>query len=138
MRRVLRLLSCALVLAGCQRTSSSAVATGGARYAEASAPARITVLREPDGAEIGIVEAKGNAPIDEIAEEFSERAAKLGANIAKVDSFRTKFELVTRTETYTYSCGTPQAPRTCSGTRVVTVEVATTSMVGRAFREEGR
>ena len=69
--------------------------------------------------------------------QFAGQVAALGGNYGLVERIQTAYEMVTRTETYSYSCGTTQSPRTCYGTRLVTNEVATTQMVGRAFYVEG-
>ncbi len=66
--------------------------------------------------------------------EFAHQVRTVGGDYGKVDSIRTKFELQTTMQTYSYSCGTPKAPATCTGTRTVTAEVATTQVLGRAFR----
>jgi hypothetical protein len=57
----------------------------------------------------------------------------VGGNYAKIDSIRTKYEMQTYSESYTYSCGKNQS---CSGSRPVTREVGTTQILGRAFRIE--
>lgn len=96
---------------------------------------RVVALAEPvDAVELGVVEAHGPRAIDEIAAELATQVADLGGNVAKVDSVRTKFEMITRTESYTYSCGSKG--QTCTGSRTVQSEVATVSMVGRAFKKE--
>ena len=91
---------------------------------------QIVTLEPPTGAiEVGVIQARGRAPIDQLAPEFVAQAARLGAEFAKVDAITTKFEWVR----YTYSCGSNNNS-SCSGKR----EVATTQMVGRAFRRENR
>jgi len=114
---------------GCSTVRGSAVATGPVA-APTGGPVQIVTLAPPAGAiEVGIIQARGRAPIDELAPEFVAQAAHLGAEFAKVDTITTKFELVR----YWYSCGTNNSSR-CWRTR----EVATTQMVGRAFRRENR
>lgn len=120
----------------CSTVRGSAVRTGGGGEGEYQGQVRITAF-EPRGAQqVGLIQARGQEPIDQLAEEFRSQAAKVGGNVAKVDDVTTKFEMVTRTETYSYSCGTSKAPQTCTGTRTVTTEVCTTQLVGRAFRSE--
>jgi hypothetical protein len=85
-----------------------------------------------------LLQALGRASIVELAREFQQQSAKVGGDLAKVDEITSKFEMVTTTETYSYSCGSTNAPATCTGTRTVTKEICTTQMVGRAFSTEAR
>jgi hypothetical protein len=127
---------CLLVaLSACKTVSGSAIATSsaGAPLAE-SIPVRLSGLAVPEGAtEVGIVQAKGTGKLQDLVDEFSAQVRKVGGNYGKIDSMPTKFEMVTSVQSYTYSCGTAKAPATCSGTRTVTTEVATTQLLGRAF-----
>ncbi len=105
--------------------------TGPLRYAPNQGPLWVSAVRLPMGAnEVGVVEASGTATIEELMREFTHRAAMLGGNFAKVDRIATRFEMVTQSQSYSYACGRT----TCSGTRTVTVEVATTQVVGRAMQ----
>jgi hypothetical protein len=133
------ILLAALVASGCARVTGSAVATGPRLPPLAEGEAvRISALRVPDGAQgVGLVQAQGVGSLDEILAEFVHQVQQVGGNWGKVDSIRTRFEWQSQTQTYTYSCGSPQAPMTCTGTHVVNVEVSRTSVVGRAFRTEG-
>lgn len=122
-------------MCGCRGVTGSSVSTGGARTARYLGKVKIVALTEPVGAaQLGVVEAHGSRPIDEVALELEKQVADLGGNVAKVDSVKTKFEMVTQTESYTYSCGSKG--QTCTGTRTVQREVSTVSMVGRAFKKE--
>jgi len=90
----------------------------------------------PGAKQVAAVEANGtSAPLATIMSEFVQKVASVGGDYGKIDSIRTKFDMVTTTNTYSYSCGSPQAPATCTGTNTSTHEVATTTVVGRAFRQ---
>ena len=97
---------------------------------------RFVCQRDPEGgAQLGVVQADGSpSKLAEIASKFAEQVSKIGGNVAKVDHISTRFEIVTRTESYSYACGTNN--QQCRGTRTVSNEVGTTQMVGRAFRVE--
>ncbi len=89
----------------------------------------------PGSTQLGIVEAHGDTvDIEKVMPEFVNRVAKLGGNFGKIDDIRTHFETHQVSETYTYSCGTTKQYRSCTGTRTQAVEVATTTIAGRAFR----
>jgi hypothetical protein len=107
------------------------------------------------------VEASGRqpaAPLELLVSEFRARVAGIGGNYGRIDSIQTRHDMVT--ETYDYDCGTDEvafetqttssigadgAPtfttqtvpvtrrvsKTCTGEK--TVEVATTTLLGRAF-----
>ena len=155
----LLLLSVACVHAAAR---SSAVATG-APLPSSDRPVSVLLTHDPDDAtEIGIVEADGTRPVatlDSLLAEIRSRASSLGGDVARIDRFATRYEMVT--ETYQYDCSTtetrmeartvvqPQADgttttstewvpvtefvfRTCTGTREV--EVGTLTLTGRAFR----
>ncbi len=95
-------------------------------------------IAPPQGArEIGIVQVSGAVSIDLLAPEFIERVAALGGNFGTVEQVSTRFEMVTTMQGYSYSCGNAKAPKTCYGTHPVTVEVATTQMLGHAYVVEG-
>jgi len=117
--------------AGCATVQGSAVAVDGTPETPSNGPVQLVMLGIPPGARaVGIIQARGHVAIDELAPEFVAQAASLGADIAKVDTISTKFEMVSQTESYSYACG----KSTCSGSRTVEREVATTQMLGRAFR----
>lgn len=91
---------------------------------------------EDDVEEVGIVQAKGTeTKLPELVARFAEQVASIGGNIGVVDSIRTRYEWITHTETYQYSCGDSKSYRTCTGVRSVTEEVGTTTVLGRAFRK---
>jgi hypothetical protein len=111
--------------------------------------------------QLGIVEATGRRPaatLEQLVAEFRTRVAAMGGDFGRIDSIATTHEMVT--ESYDYDCseevlefetqtvstigpdGTPSfttqtvpvtrhVPKTCTGER--TVEVATTTLLGRAF-----
>ena len=120
---------------GCATVQGSAVATATAE--EYHGAVTLSALTTPAGTQVGLVEARGVGTLKELMEEFAHQVKKVGGNVGKIDSLRSKFEWQTSTQTYTYSCGTPTSPMTCTGTRTVTTEVMTTTAVGRAFRTEG-
>jgi len=130
-------------------------------------PVAISATRDPAGGrQLGIVEATGRQPgatLERLVAEFSLRVAGMGGDHGRIDSIATRHELVT--EHYDYDCGTDETvletrtvfttgadglpafatetvpvtrhvSRTCTGER--TVEVATTTLLGRAFTTHGR
>lgn len=116
---------------------SSAVPTGPQGVVAPNHQGRVVVhaTRVPENAvQLGIVEAHGNiVDIEQVMPEFANRVAKLGGNYGKVDDITTKFEVRSEARSYTYSCGDYKSPRTCTGTRMQTVEYATTTILGRAY-----
>jgi hypothetical protein len=117
----------------CARVTGSAVATGGEAPLAATTPVQLSALREPEqGKEVGIVQSRGVGELEEQFAEFVKQVRKVGGNYGKVDSIKTKYEIVYQTQTYSYSCGTS----TCYGTRTVPVTVGTMQVLGRAFRVE--
>ncbi len=140
LRRVPLLAGAALAaLAGCSNVSSSGVQTGGQARAPYHGAVAVAATFVPAGAvEVGIAQATGvNTDITQLVPQFAGQVAALGGNYGLIESISTQFEMVTSTQSYTYSCGTAQHPQTCYGTRTVQNEMATTQMVGRAFRVEG-
>jgi hypothetical protein len=125
-----------VAVAGCEPpVVSSAVPSSAAQLGAPVRPVMLSSLGVPPGArELGLVQAHSNqTDIRKIMPEFVARVASLGGNFGKVDDITTSYEMQTVTTTQSYSCGTPNAPNTC--TRVVTsqVEVPTTRVLGRAF-----
>ena len=120
-------------LVGCYQVQGSAVPTS-AFYAPPSAgQARLVNLDVPPSAvQVGLIQAKGTGTLEMLAAEYVAQARRVGGNLAKVDHVSTKFELVPQAQSYSYQCGTGM----CSGTHVFMVEVATTQLVGRAYRWE--
>lgn len=126
----------ALVLAvtACSTVRSSGVTTG-PREAPNTGSVIVRASDIPPGAvKVGVAQAYGSETIERLVPAFAERVRQLGGNFGKIDDISTKFEMRTWAETYTYGCGTAQAPRQCTGTRAKSAEVATTTVVGRAFR----
>jgi hypothetical protein len=127
------LLLAVAAVPGCSGIGSSAYPTG-PQLAAATGPVRLSATRDPARArQLGVVEAHGDrrrATLLAIADEFRGRVASLGGDAGRIDGFATRFDMVT--ETYTYGCGTPKMPMTCTGTRQV--EVPTLTLTGRAFK----
>lgn len=122
----------------CTNVRSSGVATGRAATPNEG---RVVVRASdiPNGAvEVGVAQAFGQATVDKLVPEFSERVRKLGGNFGKIDDISTKFEIKSWSESYTYNCGTYNSPRQCTGHRQRSAEVATTTIVGRAFLVGGK
>lgn len=128
-----------VVLGACEPyVEGHAVATrnaGDFRHVDQSA-VRVSALTVPEGAsELGIVQAHTiQGSIEDAMPEFRTQVARLGGDFGKVTDVTTHFELKTQTRTETYNCGTSDKPSTC--TRMVTeqVEVATTRILGKAYR----
>lgn len=115
------------------------VRSSGTPVGQASAPhVGAVVVRAsdvpPGAVQVGVAQAYGNDTIERLVPAFAQRVGQLGGNFGKIDDIKTKFEVRTWTETYTYSCGTLKAPANCTGTRTKSAEVATTTVTGRAFR----
>jgi hypothetical protein len=159
----MRVITAGLALCcGCSTVRSSALRTGNPAR-PAAGPVAVRFTDDPTNAEqLGIVEAHGRRPgakLEEVLAEFTARVAALGGNVARVDAFPTRYEMIT--ESYTYDCGTTQThqePRsvtrtdangqpttttefvtvtehvaqTCTGFHQV--EAATLTVQGRAFR----
>lgn len=127
-------------LTACSSVSSTSVATGPARGQVVTAvEVEVAATRIPEGAvQVAIVETHGNCNegLEELILGFREEVATAGGTFGKVDSMRTRFEIVRQTRMETYNCGTSSSPQTC--TRQVTndVEVGTTTIMGRAFVTE--
>jgi len=124
-----------LALAGCSNVSSSGVQTGAGGAAPHQGPVAVAATYVPAGAvEVGIAQAAGvGSTVEELIPEFVNQVAALGGNFGLVEQVSTQFETRTVPQTYTYTCGNS----TCTGTNYVTQELATTQVVGRAFRAEG-
>jgi len=97
---------------------------------------RVSAVAIPVGAtELGIVQAHTvQGSIEDAAPEFAKQVALLGGDFGKINDVGTKFEMTTRTRTESYSCGTSTSPRTCTRTVTETVELATTRIIGMAYR----
>jgi hypothetical protein len=128
----------ALAVGACHAGRASAVLLQ-AEAPEAFKGVVVVSAFAPDGAqEVALAQSVGEAPFDDLVETLKRKVAAVGGDWAVIDAVRTKFEVVTYTESYTYSCGTTQSPRTCSGTRLAQREVATTTIDGRALRTRPR
>ena len=133
----LALLSTCALAGGCSGTSSSVIARypGVARY---EGPVAVTgTIIAGQGTELGLVEVSSVESLETAVIAFGERVADVGGDRGVVDRQSTTFEMVTTSESYSYSCGTTNAPRTCNGTRTVTREIATLHLFGRALRTRG-
>lgn len=133
------LLVCALSV-GCSRVSGSAVSHGGEAGHRVSEQeinrVRVVALTTPENAEeLGVIEASGQPDIQLLVREFRHQAAAIGGNVAKLDKLDSGFHTEYQTRQENYSCGTASAPRTCTRTVQQRVEVITTKLVGRAFKE---
>lgn len=105
------------------------------RHVDASA-VRISALVVPSGAEeLGIVQAHtAGGTIEDAMPEFRAQVAGLGGDFGKVNDITTKFEIQTRTRNETYNCGTSDKPRSCTRTVTENAEIATTRILGKAYR----
>jgi hypothetical protein len=116
---------------------SSAIALGAPRPRWEGA-VRITAIEAPPDAQpVGLVQANGRGPIETIAPLLVERARDVGGDWVVVDQVVARSEIVTSTQVYSYTCGTPKAPRSCTGSRIISTEILTTTMIGRAFATQG-
>ena len=155
----------AILWAGCTAVSSSSYATA-PRRAPSTAPVSIASTRDPaDALELGVVESSGRlgaVTLEQLVAAFRSRVAQMGGDAGRIDTFGTRYEIVS--ESYEYDCSTTETehetrtvsrigpggtitfdtesvpvtrrvPKTCTGTR--SVEVGTLSLVGRAFGARG-
>lgn len=145
---------------------SSALASE-APLAPSAAPVTISATGDPAGArQIGIVEVTGQQPgatLVDLVDEFGARVARMGGDHGRIDSIATRRE--TSIERHQYDCSTEEVevqtqvdwstgPGGMPTANVVSVpvarrvfkmcieerpvEVATTTLLGRAFRTGGR
>jgi hypothetical protein len=128
------------LLSGCSTVRGSAVATG-PRQPAYSGPVSIYATNAvPAGAvDLGVVEvsaSQSESTVGTLLPVFVQKVAQIGGNIAKIDTVRARFELVTRThlETYYYPCGTRVQ---CAGQRMYTTndEIVVVSMLGHAYTD---
>lgn len=128
----------ALALGGCSSVSSSSISTvPGAQQLVSAEQVVVSATYVPEAAEqVAIVETNGhsNEGAPALIAGFRAEVARVGGTFGKIDTMRTRFEMVQTTRTESYSCGTTQAPRTCTRTVTQDVEVGTTTVLGRAFR----
>jgi hypothetical protein len=106
-----------------------------AKVVDASA-VRVSVVTIPEGAaELGIVQAHViQGSIEDAIPEFRQQVARLGGDFGKIDDVTTSFEMQSQTSTESYNCGTSDKPRTCTRTVTRQVELATTRIIGKAYR----
>jgi hypothetical protein len=125
----------AIGLEACATIRSSSVPLAGPLPAADVAAVRVTALDAPPQArELGMVQVHGaSTTIEALIGRFVQGVARLGGDLAKIDSIDTRFEAHEQEQTVGYDCGTEQAPQTCSRTESVTIEVPTTRVLGRAF-----
>ncbi|MBK8217941.1 MAG: hypothetical protein IPK71_29800 [Myxococcales bacterium] len=128
------------LLEGCSTVRGSAVATG-PRQPSYSGPVSIyaTNAVPPGAVDLGVVEvsaSQSESTVGTLLPVFVQKVAQIGGNIAKIDTVRARFELVTRThlETYYYPCGTRVQ---CAGQRMYTTndEIVVVSMLGHAYTD---
>ena len=131
-------LAAVLALTACRtvRYHYGSHRTGAGVYPPYEGPVTVSRTAEPGGVALAVVQVYArNAPgIDALLAELTQEASRLGADYVKVDRLSTRFETVDVEETESYECGTPEVPQTCTRTRTHSEEVATTQVVGRAFR----
>lgn len=127
-------------LTACSSVSSSSIATGPARgQAVSAAEVEIAATWVPEGAaQVAIIETHGNfnEGLEELMLGFRGEVAAAGGTFGKVDTMRTRFEIVQQTQMQTYNCGTSSNPQTCTRQVTNNVEVGTTTIMGRAFLTE--
>ncbi|HKO53990.1 MAG TPA: hypothetical protein VJV79_40055 [Polyangiaceae bacterium] len=127
------------MLAACgPHVEGHAVAThtaADAKHIDAS-QVRVSAVSVPEGAsELGIVQAHTvQGSIEDAMPEFRAQVAQLGGDFGKINEVGTTFEMQTRTRSESYNCGTSDKPRTCSRTVTERVELATTRIIGKAYR----
>ena len=115
---------------GCTGVGSSSMPTTGAARYEGSVQISATAV-PAEARPMGVVEAHGPAHhFVKIVDQFRSEVAKVGGDYGKIDSMSTKHDIVSRTSSESYKCG----ESTCSRTVTRNVEVATTTVQGRAFR----
>jgi len=136
MNRTLLALATAITVAGCSSIKHGVVRTASVTYPPHPGPVQVSRTREPPGIPLGVVQVYGTAsePIDELMAELTRSAAELGADFVKVDRVSTRYDPVDEDQTVSYECGTDKEPMTCSQTQTTRREVATTQVLGRAFR----
>ena len=136
MKRKLLALGTVITVAGCSSVEHGVFRTASVRYPPYPGPVLVSRTHEPSGIPLGVVQVYGkdSQPIGELMEELIRSAAALGADFVKVDRVATRFDPVAVDETVSYECGTEKEPRTCTQTQTTRHEVATTQVLGRAFR----
>jgi len=132
------LLAGTFVSTGCSTVRSTSVATAAPTGQTVSAEqVQVGATYVPPGAtQVAIVETHGNCNegMEALIAGFRSEVARTGGDFGKIDTMRTEFEMVRQQQTQSYSCGTTQAPRTCTRQVYTSVEVGVTTLVGRSFR----
>lgn len=137
--RLVRFRGLLVTLGACgPHVEGHAVAThtaADAKHIDASV-VRVSAVAVPEGAsELGIVQAHTvQGSIEDAMPEFRKQVAQLGGDFGKINDVATTFEMQMRTRTESYNCGTSDKPRTCTRTVTERVELATTRIIGKAFR----
>ena len=136
MKRNLLALATVITVAGCRSVEHGVWRTPGATYPPYLGAVHVSRTREPSGVPLGVVQAYGkdSQPIGELMDELTRSAAALGADFVKIDRMATRFDPVDVDQTVSYQCGSDKEPVTCTYTQTIRYEVATTQVLGRAFR----
>ena len=136
MNRTLLALATVITVAGCSSIERGIVRTSSVTYPPHPGPVRVSRTREPPGIPLGVIQVYGKAlePIDELMAKLTRSAAELGGDFVKVDRVSTRYDTVDEDQTVSYECGTDKEPMTCSRTETTRREVATTQVLGRAFK----
>jgi hypothetical protein len=139
MRRLGTLSAFVLVLAACSAhpVHHSIVPVAEVAYPPYRGPVVVSITREPaEGIPVAIVQVYGGqASIERLVPEMSRVAARLGADLVKIDRVKTRFDQHDESTSKSYECGTEKEPKTCTDTRTETIHDATTQILGRAFRK---
>jgi hypothetical protein len=132
------LAALALALGACHAGRASAVLRDAAAPEAYTGVVTVSAFAPPGAQEVALAQSVGEAPFEDLVETLCRKVAAVGGDWAVIDAVRTNFEVISYTESYTYSCGTTQSPRTCSGTRLAQREAATTTIDARALRTRPR
>lgn len=125
---------------GCSTVRSSSVATGSPGRAVDASQVALAATWVPEGAtQVALVETHAHFQdgFAAVMDGFRAEVGARGGNFGKVDSMRTRFEIQTVRQSQTFQCGSGEAPRTCTRQVNRPVEVAITTVIGRAFRVGG-
>lgn len=125
-----------MALQACGSIESSTMATHGAMAAYRGNVA-LSGLASPAGAqELGLVTTTALVGEEwkDVLDAFRAAGAELGGDFVTLDNLGVTFDMVTSSQVQSYSCGTTNAPRTCTRTVQQTSEVGHLTLNGRAFR----
>src|SRR5690348_12978572 len=110
-------VGCLVIACACSRAVGTSAVRTAPRAPPSLAEVEVRFTGEPEGAEeLGIVESHGPRPaatLQELMERLKAKAGRLGADVVRVDSFATQYEIVP--QDFTYDCSTTethQEPRT--------------------------